>query len=221
MVGSEKQFPHQALQLSGAADKAQTPRPGFEICSTWESSTICKEFMYLKGKKYFWNNQSVADSKSTFQLLDSTPDIFYVDQLTVTVRYVSQGRQIQERFLKFLPIMSRLGELPFHSVRTVFQEMNIGVSNCRGQCYDNARNMSGTYKGFQILIQEINPLVVGSELSSFEVTSIVTSINCCLEVNIFVCLFLQSLFNFCSIGTIYQKSWLILHHWQILKSRLD
>ena len=40
--------------------------------------------------------------------VDSTPDIMYVDQLTLIIRYVLQSGPV-ERFLKFIPIFSHTG----------------------------------------------------------------------------------------------------------------
>jgi hypothetical protein len=36
--------------------------------------------------------------------------------------------------------------------------LNIDLGDCRGQSYDNAANMSGTYNGLQTRIKQLSPL---------------------------------------------------------------
>ena len=90
--------------------------------------------------------------------VDSTPGVTHIDQLTFILRFVSPEGDIEGRFLTFWPITSHTGEALFNSVLSVLQRMDIDINNCRGQCYDNASNMSGTYKGLQSRIREIKSL---------------------------------------------------------------
>ncbi|OCT91740.1 hypothetical protein XELAEV_18014804mg [Xenopus laevis] len=125
------------------------------------SSTTCLEFIELPGEHVVGDiiNQ-IKIAKYFSIIVDSTPDVTHTDQLTFIVRDVSLDGCIEERFLKFLPILSHTGELLFHSVLTTLGiDMGIDIRNCRGQCYDNAANMSGAYKGLQACIKEHNPLV--------------------------------------------------------------
>lgn len=39
------------------------------------------------------------------------------------------------------------------------QDMGFDMNDCRGQCYDKAANMSGTSKGLQTRIRQVNPWV--------------------------------------------------------------
>ena len=45
-----------------------------------------------------------------------------------------------------------------HSICTFLEKHHIKFSDCRGQSYDSASNMSGKYSGLQIRIREKNPL---------------------------------------------------------------
>lgn len=54
-------------------------------------------------------------------IVDSSPDISHLDQLTFVVRYVSEEGGTEERFLKFLPIRSHTESL-FNSVISVLTE---------------------------------------------------------------------------------------------------
>ena len=89
--------------------------------------------------------------------VDSTPDITHVDQLTFTIRYVSANGAPVERFLQFVPIASHTGESLYQVIKTTFQELEIPLTDCLGQTYDNASNMSGIYNGVQAKVLNDNP----------------------------------------------------------------
>lgn len=123
------------------------------------STTTCEEFVQLMGEKVYSEIINRSKLAKYFAIsVDSTPDIAHTDQMTVIMRYISPEGMIQERFVTFLPITSHTGESIFNSVIAALNEMDIDVQNCRGQCYDNASNMAGLYKGVQARIREINPL---------------------------------------------------------------
>ena len=98
------------------------------------------------------------------------------------------------------------------TVLSVLQIMDIDINNCRGQCYDNASNMSGTYKGAQSRIREINSLAEWIPCATHTLNLVgVTSANCCEETEQFFT-FVQSLFNFFSKST---------SRWQIISEGLQ
>ena len=80
--------------------------------------------------------------------VDSIPDLLHVDQLTFTVRYVTDPAPI-ERFLQFVPIHGHGAEYLEKVVLNFSQENDISISDCRGQSYDNSSNMAGQYSGLQ------------------------------------------------------------------------
>ena len=84
---------------------------------------------------------------------DSTPVASHTDQLTIIFRYVLDGGQI-ERFLKSLPLTSHKGKDMADLVLEALNKSDIDVINCRGQSYDNASDMSGTYTGMQAEIKK-------------------------------------------------------------------
>lgn len=79
--------------------------------TSYLSNTICEEFIALMGQRVQAEiiNQ-VQRSKYFAMIVDSTPDLAHIDQLTFVVRYVSEQGQVFERFLKFLPIFSHTGD---------------------------------------------------------------------------------------------------------------
>ena len=95
----------------------------------------------MKDRKYF----SIS--------VDSTPDANLTDQLTVIVGYVLASGPI-EQCSKFLWLTSHKGKDMADLALEVQNKSNIDVFNCRQQSYNNASNMSGTYKGMQAEIKK-------------------------------------------------------------------
>ena len=92
--------------------------------------------------------------------VDSTPDITHVDQLTFTIRYVSANGAPVERFLQFVPIAFHTGESLYQVIKTTFQELEIPLTDCLGQTYDNVSDMSGIQNGVQAEVFNDNPRVL-------------------------------------------------------------
>uniref|UniRef100_A0A087X3D0 TTF-type domain-containing protein n=1 Tax=Poecilia formosa TaxID=48698 RepID=A0A087X3D0_POEFO len=166
------------------------------------SSQTCEEFIQLMGDCVLSEIVSEVKMAKYFSIsVDSTPDVAHVDQLTFVLRYASPEGHSQERFLKFLPIESHTGEALCATVLKVLEEMGIDIANCRGECYDNAANMSGVYKGLQAPMKELNPLVEWVPCAAHTLNLVgVNSVNCCFETADFF-QFVQNLFNFCSKST--------------------
>lgn len=76
-----------------------------------------------------------------------------MDQLTFIVRFVKDGKPI-ERFLQFLPIEEHKAQYIVDTVLNFLENLKIPIKNCRGQSYDNAANMAGSYSGLQARIKE-------------------------------------------------------------------
>lgn len=116
--------------------------------TSYLSNTVCEEFIALMGQRVQAEIiLQIQRSKYFSLIVDSTPDLAHVDQITFVVCYVTTEGEIFERFLKFLPIFSHTGDSLFKSVLGILNKMNLDIKNCRGQCYDNALNMSGLYRG--------------------------------------------------------------------------
>lgn len=85
-------------------------------------------------------------------------NLAHIDQTTLILRYVSPdtGKPV-ERFLTYLDTKIHTGENQANAVVSYLENScRIDFSQCRGQSYDNAANMSGAYKGMQKKIRDIN-----------------------------------------------------------------
>ena len=132
--------------------------------------------------------------------VDSTPDISHIDQLTFTVRYV-HGCEPIERFIKFIPIFSHGAKHLTDTVENFLKENNIPISNCRGQSYDNASNMSGRYTGLQARIRQLNEFAIYVPCAGHSVNLVGVAAAECCQVTITFFDFVQCLYSFFSGST--------------------
>ena len=144
---------------------------------------MCDELIYLMGNKVLQRIiEEVHKAKYFSFTVDSTPDISHVDELSFTIRYVSEEGKPLERFLKFVPIRGHGAEdLAGQAIKT-FQELEINLKNCRGQSFDSAANMPGKYSGLQARIKEINPSAEYIPCAGHSLNLVgVASVKCCLK----------------------------------------
>lgn len=128
--------------------------------ASYLTKTICEEIIEIMGEKV---RQKIIDEikeAGYFSVsVDSTPDCSHTDQLTVIVRYVSNGSPV-ERFLTFLKTDGHTGEQLASQLLTYLEDCGIDFEKCRGQSYDNAPNMTGKYRGMQAILISKNPFAV-------------------------------------------------------------
>lgn len=179
--------------------------------TSYLSKTIYEEIILLIQNKVLQQISSEVQSAKYFSIIvDSTPDIAHVDQLTVIIRYVRDNGEIVERFLEFLPNIGHKAKDIEDALLKSLENNGLDIMNCRGQSYDNASNMSGIYSGLQTRIKTINPLADYVPCAAHSLNLVGS---CAVEsvteaVDFFSTL--QELYNFFTIST---------HRWEILVQR--
>lgn len=166
------------------------------------SKTIYEEFIVLMAKKVSNSiTEELKKCKYFSMIVDSTPDIAHNDQLALIIRYVQQDGVPIERFLKFLPNVGHKAQDMFDCLTNTFKSLGIDISNCRGQSYDNAANMSGIYNGLQAKIKELCPQAYYIPCSAHSLNLVGSSAaECCMEATAYFDL-LQGLYNFFGAST--------------------
>ena len=123
---------------------------------------------------------SVRKSKYFSIILDFTPDISHMKQLSITLRFHDvEDIEIKEHFVSFKSVFDSTAKGLYDNISKCLEEFNLELSNCRGQDYDNSANMKGKNKGVQERILKENPraffmplgchsinLVIGDSVSS-------------------------------------------------------
>ncbi|KAI2661980.1 Zinc finger MYM-type protein 1 [Labeo rohita] len=91
-------------------------------------------------------------------ILDCTPDISHIEQLSVVIRVVSlmEMPHIREHFMGFLKAEESTGQHLASMILTRLEELGIPFDDCRGKSYDNGANMKGKNK-VQARLLEKNP----------------------------------------------------------------
>lgn len=146
--------------------------------------------------------KELRDAKYFSVIVDSTPDLSHVDQLTYIFRFVNSEGRIVERFVGFEPISSHRGESLADCVISMVQQLGLDLENCRGQSYDNASNMSGKYNGLQAHLKKQNPLIhyVPCAAHSLNLVGVNSVEDCSDDVGNYFD-FMQSLYNFAAAST--------------------
>ena len=145
------------------------------------SANICEEFIELMGHVLCAILEEIKESKYYLISEDSTPDISHTDQLTFTVRY-SRGCEPVEHCMVFISISSHEVKNLADNVMDFLNENKILLSNCRGQSYDNASNMSGRYTGLQARIHQPNEFAVYVPCAGHSLNLVgVKAAKCCLQ----------------------------------------
>ncbi|XP_065665627.1 zinc finger MYM-type protein 1-like [Hydra vulgaris] len=122
------------------------------------SKTICEELIDIMSQKVLTHIfTEIKKAKYWGIIVDSTPIISHVDQFSVIFRYYLNGH-VYERFFCFLQIKSYDGKSLITDILDLLERYDIDITNCRGQAYDNASNMSGKYSGLQARLKERSEL---------------------------------------------------------------
>ena len=128
--------------------------------TTYLLPTIQNELIELFGKKVkHLILKEIKAAKYFSILLDSTTDVFHIDQKALIIRYVkvdSNEVQIKESFLNFFPQHRKnAGEIT-ESIFDELQQNGLDVIMCRGQAYHNASTMAEIRSGVQCRIKQVN-----------------------------------------------------------------
>lgn len=177
--------------------------------TSYMSFQVYEEFIQLMANKTLTILTDEINSSKYFSLIvDSTPDISHVDQLSFVIRHVKKGLPF-ERFVGFLSNCGHKSEDLAKAVFAKVEELGLDISNCRGQSYDNAANMAGVYSGLQARIREKCSLAAYIPCSAHSLNLVGTcAAECCSEASNFF-LLLQNVYSFFSAST---------NRWNLLNS---
>lgn len=154
----------------------------------------------------------IKKSKYFYIILDCTPDINHLEQMSIIVRSVAlEGKpEIKEHFLGFVNVEETTGLNLSNVILQRLGEMNIPFGDCRGQSYDNGANMKGKHQGVQARLLQINPRAVFVPCGAHTLNLVIAD---CAKASTDADGFfgnLQKLYNFFSTAT---------QRWSVLKKR--
>ena len=177
------------------------------------SSTICNEFISLIALKI--RNAIIAEvkcSKYFSIIVDSTPDISHIDELSLIIRYVPEKQsKAVECFSKFFPNVGHKGKDMYDALIVANAAYDLNFQDCCGQSYNNASNMAGCYAGFQALLTKLCPLAQHVGCAAHQLNLVrKCSVEYILEAGMFF-YYLEDFYNFLIRST---------GRWQLLLKKL-
>lgn len=136
--------------------------------------------------------ESAHSAKYFSIILDCTPDIGHIEQLTMIIRFVDVNTllerdkveiNIKEHFLGFVPLKSTTGEFMTEIILKDLEDMSLDVQQLRGQGYDNGSNMKGKENGVQKRILNINSRAFFVPCNAHSLNLVINdAAKCCIEV---------------------------------------
>lgn len=116
----------------------------------WTSHEIINEMMSIMSHEVIRQlATTVREAKFYSIIVDETSDISVHEQISICIRYVDQQLQVHEIFFGFYETVSTTASTVFEIIKDSLHRLNFNVTDCRGQCYDGASNMSGSFSGVQ------------------------------------------------------------------------
>ncbi|XP_044741900.1 zinc finger MYM-type protein 1-like [Chrysoperla carnea] len=103
---------------------------------------------------------AIKDAKYFSVILDCTPDMGHVEQITIILRYVhiqNDEVEVRENFVGFSPAQKSTGEAFYDFLIEKLSSLKLNVNDMRGQGYDNGSNMAGKHIGLQKRILDNYP----------------------------------------------------------------
>lgn len=107
--------------------------------------------------------KKITKSKYFSVILDSTPDISHKDQISLTIRYVTEEDRtsgdiaVEESFIGYKVAKESTGEALSELLFEEIENCHLNMNDCRGQAYDNGANMAGINKGVQARVLKEYP----------------------------------------------------------------
>jgi len=116
--------------------------------------------------KYMANNinktivNDIQTNRCYSILVDETQDLSYHEQVSIYIRYVDQHFAPHEVFLGFYKTDTTDGLTLTNLINDILNSYGLDINDMRGQCYDGAAVMRGSYSGVQSRIKKDNPLAL-------------------------------------------------------------
>ena len=149
--------------------------------ATYVSATIQNEVINIIGNDIILRHiiNKVKSAKYYAVLADEVSS-HNKEIMAACVRYISEDsgqQEINEDFLCFTQIGALTGSSIGKNLIQVLQDCGLNISNCRGQGYDAASNMSSERKGVQSILRAEQPLAAYVHCNS-HILNLVISHSC-------------------------------------------
>jgi hypothetical protein len=116
----------------------------------WLSHDIITELLTIMSHAILRQMSETVKSAQYYSIIvDETCDFSVHEQVSICVRYVDTKLTVHERFFGFYETSCTTAEKLFEIIKDALMRFGFRLTDCRGQCYDGAANMSGALTGVQ------------------------------------------------------------------------
>ena len=139
------------------------------------SPEIVNELITMLGQTVL--RQILAEIKRAlwFSLIaDEASDLSHNEHVSVTIRWTDDNYGIHEDTLGLVQLPNTKAQTIFDVIKDILIRCTLPISQCRGQAYDGASNMSGIRNGVQALVK-------GEQSKALYVHCLAHSLNLCVQ----------------------------------------
>ena len=107
-------------------------------------------------------------------ILDEATDISHTEQMSISIRLVNNKYEISEDTLGLIELPNTKALTIYNEVKDIFIRYCLPLSQCRGQAYDGASNMSRIRNGVQAIFKR-------EETKALYIHCLAHDLNLCLQ----------------------------------------
>ena len=125
----------------------------------YTSPVIINEIIYMMGQAVL--RGILADIKASMWysiIADEATDISHNEQMSLSIRWVDSSYNIHEECIGLIQLPNIKAVTIFDAIRDILIRCSLPISQCRGQAFDGASNMSGIRNGVQALVKKVEIL---------------------------------------------------------------
>lgn len=127
----------------------------FINAKTYLSGDIVNEMISLMGNQVRNNLLEDIRKSGMFSLIaDEATDVAHKEQLCISIRWVDDTFTIHETPIELIQISKTDSETIATEILSCLGRLGLPITQCRGQAYDGASNMSGHINGVAAKIQK-------------------------------------------------------------------
>lgn len=154
------------------------------------SPVIVDEIINLMGQNILRGIVSDVRGAQWYAIIaDEATDVSGTEQLSVSIRWVDKSYEVHEDLLGVKELPNTKAVTIYQEVKDVLLRCSLSITQCRGQAYDGASNMSGIRNGIQALFKQEEP-------NALYVHCLAHSLNLCVQDVSKMCKLLRNTLDF-------------------------
>ena len=162
------------LLLSVQTEECPSMKPWLQK-REYISPAIVDELINLMGQNILRGIISNVKGAQWYAIIaDEATDVSGTEKLSVSLRWVDKSYKLHEDLLGVKELPNTKAITVYHEVKDVLLRCSLSITQCRGQAYDGASNMSGIRNGAQALFKQEEP-------NALYVHCLAHSLNLCVQ----------------------------------------